>query len=413
MKRRDFIKGAAAMGAGALATGVVPGKSAAGAASASGNTFGNIRKGVKFYRIDAYCHFAPMDYIKELESLSGRTNPQRSIIQPIPSLWDVADRLSVMDKTGVDVSIFTPQPFIETAGPGVYQDAGNALTAAQYINDEMAELAGQYPDRFKWVALLPGNLALDLAGDNYNTMIKEFKRAVDNGAVGACITVSPTLKPPDHEDYVGNPSTGKLGLFGVAEQMNVPIWIHPARPLNYPDYQQDVPPLSKYYLWLLLGWMLDTSVAMARIVFANVFGNYPDVKLIMHHKGALVPLYQNRLTYDLYNTPAFLQEGFTTGIPADVSQPYLDQFKKFYVDTVFCGNASFETEIVQIARDFFGPDHVLFGTDASFSTNDGADAVLNARYSVEALSAPDKDIQDIFANNFLKIIPQGGGIPKK
>jgi len=139
---------------------------------------------------------------------------------------------------------------------------------------------------------------------------------------------------------------------------------------------------------------------MARIVFANVFGLHPTLKLIIHHKGALTALFQNRLTYDLYN-----EIGIPTGIPPTIPKPYLDLFKKFYVDTVFSGNASFETEIVQIAYDFFGPHHVLFGTDASFSTNDGRDGILNARYSVEALELPDKDIRNIFSNNILKIIP--------
>ena len=48
--------------------------------------------------------------------------------------------------------------------------------------------------------------------------------------------------------------------------------------------------------------------------------------------------------------------------------------------------------------DFLGPDHVLFGTDASFSTNDGKDGILNARYSVEAMNLSNKEIQNIFSN---------------
>jgi predicted TIM-barrel fold metal-dependent hydrolase len=111
-------------------------------------------------------------------------------------------------------------------------------------------------------------------------------------------------------------------------------------------------------------------------------------------------LFQNRLTYDLYD-----QIGLATGIPSTISKPYLDHFRKFYVDTVFSGNASFETEIVQIAYDFFGPDHVLFGTDAAFSTNDGRTGTLNARYSVEDLQVTNKEMKNIFSNNILRIIP--------
>jgi uncharacterized protein len=404
MKRRDFLKGTM-IGAGAVASGMLPGNSKAASSNASGNTFGNKRQGVDFFRIDSYCHFSQEDYIKELEDLnaSGQPNSQRALIKGIKSMYDVGDRLQMMDACGIDVSILGPQPFIETAGPGVYANPLKAPVAAQFINNEMAGIVAQHPNRFKWVALLPTNLPSTPA--NVDIMLKEFTRVITNNdpshplastAVGACFVVSPTLKPPDHADY--------LALYAKAVEFNVPLWIHPARPLNYPDYTSDVPALSKYYLFLLLDWLLDSSVAMARIAFSGVFNDtlHPELfpKLIIHHKGALVPLFQNRLTYDLYQTI-----GLSYGINPSVPQPYLDLFKNFYVDTVFSGNASFETEIVQIAYDFFGPDHVLFGTDASFSTNDGRDGTLNARYSVENLRLPNKDIENIFANNILNIIP--------
>ena len=385
MKRRDFLKGAV-VGAGLLGSGMLPGR-------AKADDWEKKRHGKHFYRIDSYCHFSQLDYITKLEALngSGQPNSQRALIQGIKSMYDVEDRLQVMDACGIDVSILGPQPFIETAGPGVFANPAKALEAAQYINDEIAQIAKNHPKRFKGVALLPTNLPSTQS--NVDIMLLEFERAVKElGAVGGCFTVSPTAKPPDHPDY--------LALYAKAVELNVPLWIHPSRPLNYPDYQSDVPPLSKYYLFLLLDWLLDSSVAMARIVFANVFGLHPTLKLIIHHKGALTALFQNRLTYDLYN-----EIGIPTGIPPTIPKPYLDLFKKFYVDTVFSGNASFETEIVQIAYDFFEPHHVLFGTDASFSTNDGKDGILNARYSVEALELSDKDIRNIFSKNILRIIP--------
>lgn len=362
MKRRDFLKGAV-VGAGLLGSGMLPGGAKAD------NDWAKKKHGVDFYRIDSYAHFGPLDYISELETLngSGQPNSQRALIQAIEALWDINDRLKMMDDCGIDVSILVPQPFIETAGPGVFADPTKALQVAQYINDEIAGIVKKYPRRFKGVALLPTNLPS--TPTNVSIMLSEFERAVTElGAVGGCFIVSPTAKPPDHPDY--------LQLYAKAVQLNVPLWVHPSRPLTYPDYTSET--ASKYYLFLLLDWLLDSSVAMARIVFAGVFNNPPYPKIIIHHKGALVPLFQNRLTYDLYN-----EIGIPTGIPSTIPKPYLDLFKKFYVDTVFSGNASFETEIVKIAYNFFGADHILFGTDAAFSTNDGRDGTLNARYSVE------------------------------
>ena len=393
MKRRDFLKGAV-VGAGLLGSGMVGGRAIAA------NDWGKRKQGVDFYRIDSYSHFAPLDYLQYLEGLNGSSNPQRALIEPNPSMWDLAARLEMMDDCGIDLSILIPQPFLETA-PNVYNNRTDALKAAQYINNEIAGIVAQNPTRFKLVAILPTQ--------NYDDMITEFERAVTElGAVGACFIVSPTAKPPDHEDYVGNPSTGKQGLYGKAVELNVPLWIHPSRPATWPDYNSDplapsppAPPNtrpSQYLLWLLLGWLLDSSVAMARIVFKGVFDTYPNLKLVIHHKGALVPLFQNRLTYDYTEEMGIHQ-------PTNISKPYIEHFKKFYVDTVFSGNQSFETEIVKIAYDFFGPEHLLFGTDAAFSTNGGRTGTLNARYSVEDLRVPNKDIENIFSNNILNIIP--------
>jgi aminocarboxymuconate-semialdehyde decarboxylase len=388
MKRRDFLQGAA-VGAGILGTGVVPGR--AEAASSKGD----------FYRVDAYCHFAPMEYIDLLEEMNAPIPPpngQRAVIQGFRSMSDIDDRLRMMDDTGVDLSVFVPIPFIESAA-NVARDPVKALRAARFINDRMAEIVAGHPDRFKWVAQVPANLPADVPS-NYDVMIGEFERAVGNGAVGACFVVAPTAKPPDHEDYVGNPATGKEGLFGKAESLNVPLWMHPNRtPINA-DYTADVPPVSRYNLALLLGWMLDTSVAMVRIAFSDVFSRHPNVKIICHHKGALVALFQSRVSYELYN-----QIGLDTGIPPSIPRPYLDLLRKFYVDTVFSGDSAFETEIVKIAYDFFGPGHMVFGTDASFGTNNGRDAVLDARHSVENLRVPRKQIENIFSDNILKIIP--------
>jgi len=66
MKRRDFLKGAA-IGAGALASGMLPGKGGANPSP----TIGNRKQGADFYKIDAFSHFAPVSYLDYLRSLGG------------------------------------------------------------------------------------------------------------------------------------------------------------------------------------------------------------------------------------------------------------------------------------------------------------------------------------------------------
>ncbi len=375
MKRRDFLKGAL-IGTSLLSSGLFPG-------SGRATEFGKRKHGKDFYRIDSYCHFSTLDYLTLLEQLNAPIpppNPFRGIFAPVPAMTDVNARLTMMDDCGIDLSILFPLPHLESA-PNVYKDTAKSLQAAQFINNALLDIVAQHPTRFQWVALLPTN--------DVNNMLTEFERAVALGAVGGAFFVGPTMKPPDHPDYIQ--------LYDKAGDLNVPLWIHPGRPAPYPDYLGE--PISKYYLFLILGWILDSSVAMSRIVFAGVFNDHPDLKIIIHHRGGLIPFFQNRMqgSWDFYD-----EIGVPTGIPATISKPYIEHFTKFYVDTVCSGP---ETELVKVAYDFFGPDHILFGTDAPLSLNNGKDATLNARYSVEKLQVTNKDLQNVFANNILKIIP--------
>jgi len=354
-----------------------------------------------FFKIDAFCHFSSLEYFDLLLRSNGPNGAQgllrlREVVRKIEELRDPRARIRAMDETDINISILTSQPFIEMA-PQVSIDPVKAMEAARFINDYMAQVIDDNRHRFKWVAQLPVNLPS--TPNNYALMIGELERCIANGAVGGCFVVSPTTKPPDHEDFIGNPSTGKLGLYGEAVRLKAPLWMHPARPPVFTDYTQLGPPLSKYNLYLTLGWPYDSSIAMAHIAFANAFGRYPELKIIVHHKGGLVHLLQNRLAQ-----PLNLYYDIDTGVPDNISAPYLDHFKNFYVDTVFMGNSKSEMEIVKIAYDFFGPEKILFGTDAPYGARGGRDLIIEAKRSVEGLRVPRQRIEDIYSTNILKII---------
>jgi predicted TIM-barrel fold metal-dependent hydrolase len=384
MKRRDFLKGAL-IGSGLLTSGLLPG---------SGRTsdWGKRKQGKDIYRIDSFCHFTTFKYIEWLEAHSFYPNSFRPAAEPNPSMYDIDARLKMMDDCGIDLSILVPLPNIETAGP-VYNDPTLALQAAQFINNEIAEIVAQHPRRFLGVALLPTT--------NADIMLNEFERAVKQlHAVGGYFIVSPTAKPPDDPDY--------MSLYGKSVELNVPLWLHPSRPMTYPDYTLDpvapsppYPPntrLSKDWLYLILGWVLDSSIAMSRIVFKGVFDTYPSVKLITHHRGAMVPLFANRLqgSFEFFDEMGL-------GIDTTISKPYIEHFKKFYCDTT-CSLGP-EVELVKAAYDFFGPDRVLFGTDAPYSTHYGRDGTMASRYNVQTLNITNKALENIFSNNILRIIP--------
>jgi predicted TIM-barrel fold metal-dependent hydrolase len=375
MKRRDFLK-KALLTSGLLGTGLM---------SAS-PTKGQQRKEAtseKEYRIDSYCHFSVMRVIDFLEKASG-VSPHifRSLFANTPALINIEKRLALMDECGIDLSILAPLPWLETTPP-VHANPKLCAEAARLFNDELAIVVNKWPDRFIGVALLPTT--------DPEVMLEEFERAVRKlKLVGGFFVVGPTVKPPDHPHYEI--------LYKKAVELNVPLWIHPSRPPEYPDYVGEK--ISQYQVWQTLSWLLDSSTAMVRLVFSGVYERYPDLKLIIHHHGALVPLFAKRMQYGW----DYFEQNTGKKQPTPISRPYIDHFKKFYCDTATQGH---EPLILKMAYDFFGQDHILFGSDGPMDATGGRAFTLDAKKSVEDIGLSKADREKIFSQNILRLLKRG------
>ena len=82
-------------------------------------------------------------------------------------------------------------------------------------------------------------------------------------------------------------------LFEKMASYDLPIWLHPARGENFPDYVNE--DKSIFEIWWVLGWPYETSVAMARLVFWRIFERLPQIKIITHHMGAMIPFFEGRV----------------------------------------------------------------------------------------------------------------------
>jgi aminocarboxymuconate-semialdehyde decarboxylase len=96
---------------------------------------------------------------------------------------------------------------------------------------------------------------------------------------------------------------------------------------------------------------------MCRIVYAGYLERWPDLKIITHHSGGTIPMLAGRAK----RAPS----GEQLGEPVDdrLSKPVIDYLKMFYADTANFGNPI----ALRAALEFFGPEHVLFGSDFGFS----------------------------------------------
>jgi uncharacterized protein len=367
MKRRDCFRAAAAAFLGSTVS-VVPSK---GARAMQRHEENSVRV------IDAYSHCSTVSFIEKLEKLGGAgPNPFRAIFENNRPLLDPLERIRLMDRDGVDCSIMVPMPYIESS-PAVHADPAKALEAARFINDAVAETAARNSKRLTGAALIPTT--------NSDIMLQEFERAIKElHMVGGYFAVSPAMKAPDHSDFIQ--------LYKKAAELNVPLWIHPARSAQFADYAGET--ASKHNLWITLGWPMDSSTAMVRIALSGIFDTLPNLKLIIHHRGALIPEWSGRIV-------GILERYEKLGMPGpNITKPYMKHFKKFYCDTAVSGH---EPQLLKAAHDFFGPDQMVFGTDWPLG-----DEVANSRASVNASGMSREEMKKVYSGNILRIIPSRG-----
>src|SRR4030042_6942056 len=116
------------------------------------------------------------------------------------------------------------------------------------------------------------------------------------------------------------------------QEYNLPIWIHPQRFGNAPDYKGEE--FSKYTIYGMLGWPYETSVAMVRLVFSGILEKYPNLKIITTHGGAMIPFFEKRISgwIDSHDTLLGRKDA------EKLRRPMRDYFKMFYADTAIYGH---------------------------------------------------------------------------
>jgi aminocarboxymuconate-semialdehyde decarboxylase len=210
-------------------------------------------------------------------------------------------------------------PPLEEVGPPAV-----AAELARLANDEMAELVATHPDLF-------AGFAASLPLHDVDASLRETTRAVEElGAVG--VQVFSNVLGTQLDDSRFEP------LFARLEELDRMVWLHPTRHAE-----------SNYGLWWSLGWPYETAAALSRLVYSGVMERHHGLKILAHHGAGMVPHFAARLAMG----PGYRE------VKDTLPRPPLDYFRRFYADTALFG----APHAVRCVLDFFGPDHVLFGTD--------------------------------------------------
>jgi aminocarboxymuconate-semialdehyde decarboxylase len=178
--------------------------------------------------------------------------------------------------------------------------------------------------------------------------------------------------------------------------LDLPIWMHPTRDASTPDYHTES--RSEYEIWWAFGWPYETSAAMARMVFSGLLERHPDLKVITHHLGAMIPYLEGRIDAGWSQQ---LGSRTADGALADsIVRPPIDYFRLFYGDTAISGSAS----ATRCGLDFFGCDHVLFGSDCPFDPEGGPGFIRSMIRVIDELDISPADRDLIYEGNFMRLI---------
>jgi aminocarboxymuconate-semialdehyde decarboxylase len=117
----------------------------------------------------------------------------------------------------------------------------------------------------------------------------------------------------------------------------------------------------------VIGWPYETGVALARLVFSGIMDRYPDLKVITHHLGGIIPYFEGRVGHSWDQLGARTSdEDYAALLKRLKKRPY-DYFKDFFGDTALAGSRA----ATVCGIDFFGVDHVVFASDCPFDPEKG------------------------------------------
>ena len=277
---------------------------------------------------DVSATFDEMDAVRHAPSIVER-------------LYDYSEtRIQEMDESGISVQVLSHGAPATQRG-----DAETTVKLARNANDRLAGIVAAHPDRFAAFACLPTPDPM-AAADELERCVTQlgFKGAMVHGLTNGVFFDDKQFWP----------------IFGRAQDLDVPLYVHPASPHQavveayYKEYLKDFPSL----LTAAWGFTVETATQGIRLVLFGVFDAYPEVKIILGHLGESLPFSLWRINQ------ALARQG-----NRDTSFSFRDYFcKHFWITT--SGNFSNPALLCCVME--MGVDRILFSVDYPFVMNQPA-----------------------------------------
>ncbi len=251
----------------------------------------------------------------------GRESELRNRLTPL--YYELAPRFTDMERMGVAHQVLSIGPAMTLYT--LEAEANRELSAS--LNDGLTALTIEYPDKFSCMATVPLQLPEAAAA--------ELQRAKANGHIGVMIASNVAGKNLD--------DPGLDVFWAKAQVLDMPVFVHPTNVLGSDDRLRD------FYLRNFIGNPLDTTVAVACLIFGGVIDRFPGLRFYLSHLGGFTPWIRGRW-----------QHGY-----AERREPKIhgakdpeQYFGRFYYDTII-----HNADCLEFAAKALGAERILYGTD--------------------------------------------------
>jgi aminocarboxymuconate-semialdehyde decarboxylase len=321
--------------------------------------------------VDFHNHYFPPEYLEAIReggshfrvTTDGDGNPvlhspgDYNVL--VPGHRDLDFRTRVLDDAGVQMQVITftaPGTSIETPD--------RAVELSRVINDALISEVGARSSRFTSLAHLPMNAPSAAA--------EEASRVVGEGGLPGVMLFSNASGVPLFDDRF-HP------LYERLNEAEAVVYIHPTYPVG-------VEVMEKYMLMPMVGFLMDTTLATAGLIYSGVVERFPNITWVLGHLGGAVP---------------YLAERFDRGFEAypecreRCTVPPSEQLKNFYYDTV-----NFDPACLRLAIEFAGVDHIVAGSDYPHMIG----SLEKMKTSIAGLDLSEEDKNKIRGGNAARIL---------
>ncbi|RDL39699.1 uncharacterized protein BP5553_04039 [Venustampulla echinocandica] len=309
--------------------------------------------------VDIHTHVYPPSYIALLKSRSSipyiRSFPPSSSLRLVilpaedtestsrgrpvgPEYYDITRKIAFMDTHSIDISV------ISLANPWLdWVPAGEAAKVAENINNEINEECGKFPGRLFAFATLP------LSGGK-NVILKEIERLKGliyiRGIILGTTGLGKGLDDPE-----------LLPIFQALQDEKLPVFLHPHYGLPSSVWGERANDYG-HVLPLALGFPLETTIAVTRMILSGVFEKVSGLQMILAHSGGTLPFLAGRIESCIVHDAHLMTEGKLT---KDRKTIWEILKNNIYLDAVVYSEIGLKAAIQAS-----GEDRIMFGTDHPF-----------------------------------------------